>query len=44
MEDTRLKIRLTKMVHDFGGSPFPKGSVLKARIALLGCARQATNL
>ncbi len=33
MKDTTLKIRLTKTVRDFGGSPFAKGSVLKARIA-----------
>ena len=33
MKDTTLTIRLTKMVRDFGGSPFAKGSVLKARIA-----------
>ena len=33
MEDTTLKIRLTKTVRDFDGSPFAKGSVLKARIA-----------
>jgi hypothetical protein len=28
-----LKIRLTKTVRDFGGSPYPKGSVLEARVA-----------
>ncbi len=33
MEGTSLKIRLTKTVRDFDGSPFAKGSVLKARIA-----------
>ncbi len=33
MEDTSLKIRLTRAVRDFGGSSFPKGSVLKAQIA-----------
>jgi hypothetical protein len=33
VEDTNLKIRLTKSVRDFSGSPFPKGSVLKARVA-----------
>lgn len=31
-----LKIRLTKAVRDFGGSPYPKGSVLEARVALDG--------
>jgi hypothetical protein len=33
MKDTSLKIKLTKTVRDFDGSPFAKGSVLKARIA-----------
>ena len=33
MEDTSLKVRLTKTVRDFDGSPFAKGSVLKTRIA-----------
>ena len=33
MEGTSLKIRPTKTVRDFAGSPFAKGSVLKARIA-----------
>jgi hypothetical protein len=33
MEGISLKIRLTKTVRDFAGSPFAKGSVLKARIA-----------
>jgi hypothetical protein len=28
-----MKIKLTKTVRDFGGSPYPKGSVLEARIA-----------
>jgi hypothetical protein len=28
-----LKIKLTKTVRDFSGSPYPKGSVLEARIA-----------
>jgi hypothetical protein len=28
-----LRIKLTKTVRDFGGSPFPKGSILEARIA-----------
>lgn len=32
-QDTILKIKLTKMVRDFSGSPYPKGSVLKARVA-----------
>ena len=27
-----MKVRLTKTVRDFGGSPYPKGSVLEARI------------
>ncbi|MDQ3965899.1 MAG: hypothetical protein M3246_05520 [Actinomycetota bacterium] len=31
-----MKIRLTKTVRDFGGSPYPKGTVLEARIALDG--------
>ncbi len=28
-----MKIKLTQNVLDFSGSPFPKGSVLEARIA-----------
>jgi hypothetical protein len=28
-----MKIKLTTPVRDFSGSPFPKGSVLEARIA-----------
>ena len=28
-----MKIRLTKTVRDFSGSPYPKGSVLETRIA-----------
>ena len=36
MKDGNLKIRLTKTVRDFGGSPYPKGSVLGARVALGG--------
>ncbi len=28
-----LKIKLTKTVRDFSGSPYPKGSVLEARIS-----------
>ena len=32
-KDATLKIKLTKTVRDFGGSPYPKGSVLKARVA-----------
>lgn len=32
-EDADLKIKLTRAVRDFSGSPYPKGSVLKARIA-----------
>jgi hypothetical protein len=32
-EDPNLKIRLTKTVRDFSGSPYPKGSVLEARVA-----------
>jgi hypothetical protein len=28
-----MRIKLTKAVRDFGGSPFPKGTVLEARIA-----------
>jgi hypothetical protein len=28
-----MRIKLTKTVRDFGGSPFPKGTVLEARIA-----------
>jgi hypothetical protein len=27
-----MKIKLTKTVRDFSGSPYPKGSVLEARI------------
>ena len=26
-----MKVKLTKTVHDFSGSPYPKGSVLKAK-------------
>lgn len=28
-----MKIKLTKAVRDFGGSPFPKGSIFEARDA-----------
>jgi hypothetical protein len=28
-----MKIKLTKTVRDFGGSPYPKGSILEARVA-----------
>ncbi len=31
-----MKIRLTKTARDFGGSPYPKGSVLEARVAADG--------
>jgi len=31
-----MKIKLTTPVRDFSGSPFPKGSVLEARIACYG--------
>ena len=31
--DASLRIKLTKAVRDFSGSPYPKGSVLEARIA-----------
>ncbi len=27
-----MKVKLTKTVRDFSGSPYPKGSVLEARI------------
>ncbi len=32
-EDANLRIKLTKTVRDFSGSPYPKGSVLEARVA-----------
>jgi hypothetical protein len=32
-EETGWRIKLTKTVRDFSGSPFPKGSVLKAQMA-----------
>jgi len=32
-ENTNLRIKLTKTVRDFSGSPYPKGSVLEARVA-----------
>lgn len=32
-EETGWRIKLTKTVRDFSGSPFPKGSVLKAQIS-----------
>lgn len=32
-EGASLKIKLTKTVRDFSGSPYPKGSVLEARIS-----------
>ncbi len=28
-----MRIKLTKTVRDFSGSPYPKGSVLEARVA-----------
>jgi len=28
-----LKVKLTKTVRDFSGSPFPKGTMLEAKIA-----------
>ena len=28
-----MKVKLTKTVRDFGGSPFPKGTTLETRIA-----------
>ncbi len=31
--DASLRIKLTKAVRDFSGSPYPKGSVLEVRIA-----------
>jgi hypothetical protein len=31
--NTNLKIKLTRTVRDFSGSPYPKGSVLEARIS-----------
>jgi hypothetical protein len=33
VEETGWRIKLTKTVRDFSGSPFPKGSVLKAQVA-----------
>ena len=33
MKEASLKIRLTKTVRDFSGSPYPKGTVLRARVA-----------
>ncbi len=35
-EETGWRIKLTKTVRDFSGSPFPKGSVLKAQISTEG--------
>ena len=35
-EETGWRIKLTKTVRDFSGSPFPKGSVLKAQISAKG--------
>ena len=35
-EETGWRIKLTKTVRDFSGSPFPKGSVLKAQISVEG--------
>jgi hypothetical protein len=32
-EDANLRIKLTKTVRDFSGSPYLKGSVLEARVA-----------
>ena len=32
-EHANLKIKLTRTVRDFSGSPYPKGSVLEVRIA-----------
>lgn len=32
-EHNGLRIKLTQTVRDFSGSPYPKGSVLEARIA-----------
>jgi hypothetical protein len=32
-KDLSFKIKLTREVRDFSGSPFPKGSVLEARVA-----------
>ena len=31
-EGANLRIKLTKTVRDFSGSPYPKGSVLEARV------------
>ena len=31
-----MKIRLTRTVRDFSGSPYPKGSILEVRVALDG--------
>ncbi len=36
VEETGWRIKLTKTVRDFSGSPFPKGSVLKAQISAEG--------
>ena len=35
-EEIGWRIKLTKTVRDFSGSPFPKGSVLKAQISSEG--------
>jgi hypothetical protein len=32
-KESGWRIKLTKTVRDFSGSPFPKGSVLKAQIS-----------
>ncbi len=36
VQEASLKVRLTKTVRDFSGSPYPKGSVLEARIGTDG--------
>ena len=35
-KESGWRIKLTKTVRDFSGSPFPKGSVLKAHISTEG--------
>jgi hypothetical protein len=35
-QEARMKVKLTKTVRDFSGSPYPKGSVLKAKIEPAG--------
>jgi hypothetical protein len=36
MKEANLKIKLTKTVRDFSGSPYPKGTELRARVVLDG--------